>query len=187
MLGGRGARSREPSRPWPHSRPELVPGPGPPPQALWRIWCPGLGHCTVPRRCRIYPCWSSPPGQTCAIDIHLLDTYSVTNGWPIIPDPCLSFFCFINMFVHFLFMLSFPLRCTTCTVVSRWRRTLCLLSTWGTVLDWHRSSDTCPLLIQTTKTSYRLVCFFAHVVLVSHLDAFDQRIILCLSSMPQFM
>lgn len=67
VSGGRGAGSREPSWPRPHSRPELVPGPGASPQALWRIWRPGLGHRTVPRRCRIYPCWSSSPGQTCRV------------------------------------------------------------------------------------------------------------------------
>lgn len=64
MSGGRRAWAREPSRPWSHSRPELVPGPGAPPPALWRIWCPGLVHCTVFRRCCIYSCWSSTPGQT---------------------------------------------------------------------------------------------------------------------------
>lgn len=64
MSGGRRAWARKPSRPWSHSRPELVPGPGAPPPALWRIWRPGLVHCTVFRRCCIYSCWSSTPGQT---------------------------------------------------------------------------------------------------------------------------
>lgn len=64
VTGGRGARTRESSRPRSNSRPELVPGPGAPPQALWRIWRPGLGHCTVPRRCCVYPGWSATPGQT---------------------------------------------------------------------------------------------------------------------------
>lgn len=52
-----------------------------------------------------------------------------------------------------------PSRCTTSTAASRWLRTLYLLSMWGTVSDWPRSSGISPPPTQTTKTSYRLVSF----------------------------
>lgn len=140
VSGGRRAGSREPSRPWPYSRPELVPRPGAAPQALWRIWRPGLVHCTVFRRCCIYSCWSSTPGQTEKICLWM------SLDW--------NSYVLCSLITTFDLFCS-PPRCTTCTAASRWLRTLCLLSTWGTVSDWPKSSDTCPLHIQTMKTSYR--------------------------------
>lgn len=85
VAGGRGARTRESSGPWPHPRPELVPRPGAAPQALWRVWRPGLGHRTVSGRCCVYPCWSAAPGQQPALwsSVLLRSTH-----W-LIPHPCL--------------------------------------------------------------------------------------------------
>jgi len=71
----------------------------------------------------------------------------------------------VNLRLEYKFSLrkhlcSSHLRYTTCTAASRWQRTLCLPSTWGTASDWRRSSDTCPQLIQIMKTSYRLAFSF---------------------------
>lgn len=62
LSGGGGNASGKPSRPWPNSRPELVPGPSAPPQAVWGVWSPGLVYCTVLRRCCFHPSWSTTPG-----------------------------------------------------------------------------------------------------------------------------
>lgn len=63
MTGWRGARTGESSRPRPHPRPELVPGPGAAPQALRRVRRPGLGHRAVPGRRCVYPCRGAAPGR----------------------------------------------------------------------------------------------------------------------------
>lgn len=55
---------------------------------------------------------------------------------------------------NLIFHLGFA-RCTICTAVSRLQRTLFLLNTWSTVLDWRKSSGIFPTLTRTTRTSYR--------------------------------
>lgn len=83
-----------------------------------------------------------------------------TNNTPNNSTPILVSFLQIGFSI-------FPLRCITCTAVSRWRRTLCLLNTWDIVSDWPRNSDISPPLTQTMKTSYRLLCFSSCLLLAS--------------------
>lgn len=61
-VGWGGAGSREPSRPRPDPRPELVSGPGATSQAVRGLWGPGLVHRSVFGRCCFHSSWSTTSG-----------------------------------------------------------------------------------------------------------------------------
>lgn len=104
-----------------------------------------------------------PAGAPHQVRLFLCEKWSCTHTLWFNRPACFLWF-FSHLHEHICPFCT--LRCTTCTAVSRWRRTLCLPSMWGTVSGWPRSSDTCPLLTQTMKINSRWVCFSSQCVVL---------------------